>query len=240
MQKNYYAIIPANVRYDKKLTANAKLLYGEITALCNEKGYCWATNDYFASLYGVSKVSTSKWIKQLIDQGYIFSTIEYREGTKEILNRYLRIVYEPIKENFNTPIKEKFKDNNTIINNTINTIYIYSSVVCYLNEKADTKYKATSKKTQQLIKARENEGFILEDFKKVIDNKVAEWLGTDMEKYLRPETLFSPKFESYLNQKGDKSNGRNRNPGRNNYTFKSSAGTEITEEERKRAEEELI
>lgn len=119
-QKNYYAIIPANVRYDKELTPNAKLLYGEITALCNEKGYCWATNEYFATLYGVSKVSISKWISILVEKGYIYSEIKYKEESKEIINRYLSLVKYPIKEIFNTPIKEKFKDNNTYINNTYN------------------------------------------------------------------------------------------------------------------------
>ena len=125
-KKSYYAIIPANVRYDDDLTPNAKLLYGEVTALCNEKGYCWASNSYFAELYGVSNVSISKWINQLVKNGYLTSRINYKEGSKEILNRYLRIVNDPIKEKFNTPqtkvnepIKEKFKDNNTL-NNTFN------------------------------------------------------------------------------------------------------------------------
>lgn len=120
MDKAYYAVIPANVRYDNDLAPNAKLLYGEITALANEKGYCWATNTYFAELYRVSKTSVSKWIKQLCDKGYIKSKIIYREGTKEILNRYLTIVVGGIQEKLNTPIEEKLKDNNTILNNTIN------------------------------------------------------------------------------------------------------------------------
>ena len=134
MNKSYYAIIPANVRYDEELTPNAKLLYGEITALCNEKGYCRASNVYFAELYKVSKTSISKWISQLTAKGYITSKIIYRDGTKiieerrlyithpieEKLNRYERKVKEGIEEKLNTPIEEKLKENNTVINNTVN------------------------------------------------------------------------------------------------------------------------
>lgn len=114
---NFFAIIPANVRYSD-ITPNAKLLYGEITALCSKNGVCYATNDYFAQLYKVSKVSISKWIKELSDHGFIETSLEYKEGTKQILNRYIRIVYDPIKEKLNTPIKEKFKENNTSNINT--------------------------------------------------------------------------------------------------------------------------
>jgi hypothetical protein len=62
---NFYAIIPADVRYDRSLKPNAKLLYGEITALCNKEGFCWADNGYFADLYQVSKETISRWISQL-------------------------------------------------------------------------------------------------------------------------------------------------------------------------------
>ena len=121
-KKSYYAIIPANVRYDKNLKANAKLLYGEITALANEKGFCWSTNNYFAQLYDVSKVSVSKWVSDLEKGGYISLEMVYKTGTnqieqrkifitdpiKENFNTYKRKVKHPIKEKFNTPIKEKF------------------------------------------------------------------------------------------------------------------------------------
>lgn len=122
-KKSYYAIIPASVRYDKDLTANAKLLYGEITALCNERGYCWCNNSYFANLYEVSNVSISKWIASLVQKGYIASYITYKEGTKEIDKRYLTILNDPIKEKFNTPIKENFKENITKENNTLNNTF---------------------------------------------------------------------------------------------------------------------
>ncbi|WP_242957631.1 conserved phage C-terminal domain-containing protein [Clostridium cochlearium] len=86
-------------------------------------------------------------------------------------------------------------------NNSIKDSNIYSLVVDYLNEKAGTRYRASSNKTQQFIRGRLQEDFTLEDFYRVIDIKSKEWLGTDMEKYLRPETLFGAKFEGYLNQK---------------------------------------
>ena len=129
--KGYYAIIPANVRYDQRLPANAKLLYGEITALSNEKGYCWAGNDYFSVLYGVSKTSVSKWVSALRDSGYINVQVQYKEGTKQILHRYITLVKDPIEEKLMTPIRkvkdpieEKLIDNNTSNNTNNNTMNI--------------------------------------------------------------------------------------------------------------------
>lgn len=78
---------------------------------------------------------------------------------------------------------------------------LYTLVVSYLNEKAGTNYKPTTAKTKTAIHARAAEGFTLDDFKTVIDKKCKEWIGTEYEKYLRPETLFGTKFEGYLNAK---------------------------------------
>lgn len=142
---NYYSIIPASVRYDKRLTPNAKLLYAEITSLCNMNGQCFATNDYFAKLFCVSKVSISKWISQLVEYGYVSSVINYKEGSKEILNRYLTILNDPIKEKFNTPIKEKFKDNNT-------TNVEYNNNITYSNNKC----KPTLDEVKQYCFERKN------------------------------------------------------------------------------------
>lgn len=137
LQKVYYAVIPANVRYDKDLVPNAKLLYGEITALCNEKGYCWASNQYFAELYNVSDRTIKNWISQLADKGYIQRSVKYREGTKEIEQRKLFICGEnnfttsgnyapdPRENNLTTPSEKNCLDNNTSINNTFNNTDIY-------------------------------------------------------------------------------------------------------------------
>lgn len=121
---SYYAVIPASVRYDKTLPPNAKLLYGEITALTNEKGYCWAANTYFADLYSVTKQTISVWISALEKAGHIRTRLVYRDGTKAIANRQIFLA-TPIKKNLNTyyenseyPITKNRKDNNTKKNNT--------------------------------------------------------------------------------------------------------------------------
>lgn len=91
MNKGFYAIIPASIRYDNELPPTAKLLYSEITALCNEKGYCWAKNEYFAELYMVSERTISRWINKLIQKGYVNVEFQYKTGTREIIKRYIKL-----------------------------------------------------------------------------------------------------------------------------------------------------
>ena len=186
--KSYYSIIPANVRYDKELTPNAKLLYGEITALCNENGFCWANNDYFANLYGVSKTSISKWINDLVKKGYISSELIYKEDTKQIEDRYIRIVNEPIKENLNTPIEEKLnrgikenlKDNNTLTNNTNNNKEnIIKEIFDFWNE-------------QNIIIHRE----LSSELKKVINNTLKKYDVEEIKKcILRYGNMYHSEYE---------------------------------------------
>lgn len=119
---NYYAVIPAKVRYDKNLRANEKLLYGEITALASKDGECWASNSYFSELYGVVPSAISKWIKDLEEHGYI--SIEYvrKENSKEIDRRVIKLVEVVTFVNTGSHkcrrgYSQMKKENNTSINN---------------------------------------------------------------------------------------------------------------------------
>lgn len=138
---------------------------------------------------------------------------DYEPTTPESKNTYEQQHLNPTSRKQDTnALKENIKclkiKNNMLKNNNINNILSdseeipYKDIIDYLNLKAETNYKSTTRKTKDLIKARFNEGFTLEEFKKVIDNKTREWkYNAEMCKYLRPETLFGTKFESYLNQK---------------------------------------
>ncbi|WP_302967374.1 helix-turn-helix domain-containing protein [Intestinibacter bartlettii] len=213
LQKSYYAIIPANVRYDNDLTPNAKLLYGEITALCNEKGYCWASNNYFAELYKVSKKSISKWINQLIQKGYIKSQIMYKEGSKSIEERRLYIsnpmeekfhtpspkVLYPMEEKFHTPMEEKVKDNNTYINNTNNNTVISLDDIdniwkLYPNKKDKTKaYK-------YIKRILTKEKISVEELERAVKRYAKEKENTDKQYIKHGSTFFNGAYIDYLDE----------------------------------------
>ena len=116
-EKAYYAIIPANVRYCPTLSAHAKLFYGEMTALCNDKGYCWATNTYFSKLYEVNRATISVWVRALEERGFIKCTMK---------NNNMRRIYLAggVLEKSNRGIRKNrggvLEKSNTLYNNTLN------------------------------------------------------------------------------------------------------------------------
>ena len=123
IKNNYYAVIPATVRYNKELKPAEKLLYGEVTALANKMGYCFATNKYFADLYNVTNHTVSQWISHLEKKGYIQIDI-IRNDKKEIKERRIFIhdipyvqknTYPYVLKN-TEPMYKKVQDNNKNIN----------------------------------------------------------------------------------------------------------------------------
>ena len=179
----------------------------------NHDGHYWTYNSTkaFHKLFPyASEYQIRNALKHLEEQGLIIKgnynkssydrTIWYAL-TKTAISILQNYKMENVKiQNGNCDIDTPIPDNNT--DNNID----YKYIIDLLNEQAGTCYKSKTRKTRELIKARFNEGFTEDDFQKVIDNKVKEWKGTDFEKFLRPETLFGTKFESYLNQKTNSNN----------------------------------
>ena len=152
-----------------------------ITGNYNQAGFDktkWYSVDYstlsnLGNALGKNYPTIGSKLPNGMGKNYPTNTIDYTETTTET--------------NYSTSISDKPEID-------------YVGIVSYLNESTGKNYRATTPKTRTLIRARFKEGFKSEDFKKVVDNKVAEWQGDQkMSKFLRPETLFGTKFESYLN-----------------------------------------
>lgn len=216
--------IPKEIWLSTDLKVMEKLILVEIDSLDNEDG-CFASNEHFSKFFSLSKNRCSEIIKSLEKKGYIKIDYIYQEGSKAISRRVIRCVrnIDGGIRNIDNPIRkteegysENREDNNTSFSNTFSntsnkkdiveqsstTPLPYEEIVQYLNQKTNKNFKHTSKVTQRHIKARLAEGFTVNDFKQVIDNKCSDWLRDQkMKEYLRPETLFGTKFESYLNSK---------------------------------------
>ncbi|HJC00051.1 MAG TPA: helix-turn-helix domain-containing protein [Candidatus Flavonifractor merdavium] len=129
-EPSYWAVIPAAVRYDKDLPPNAKLLYGEVTALTDKRGYCYAHNSYFVELFGLSERSITRLLAILVDRGYLRIDVVRDSETQEVLERRIYAVYDksgevpPPPDNFvrtppdifdGTPPDKNVGENNTSI-----------------------------------------------------------------------------------------------------------------------------
>lgn len=205
---NYYAILPADVRYDSRLKANEKLLFAEITSLTNKMGYCYATNEYFATLYNTKKDTISRWISGLEKLGYLKREL-IRDNSGQITVRHLYINTSfnlgGIGQISNRGIGQIVKDNNKDINN----IYI---VFDKWNSKANViNHKKISKQIEDLcnkaLKAYNLED-ILESFDR-LDEAVAD------DKYFY-DTKWS--LVNFLKQSNGISNWMDEGQQWNNYT----------------------
>jgi|TARA_Y100000310_G_scaffold173163_1_gene173294 hypothetical protein len=95
----YYSILTAKVRYDNDISMGAKILFSEITALSNKKGYCFATNGYFAKLYDVTETTVSLWVKALIERKHIKA--KYQGGV-----RMLYVPQQTVRKQSKTDIRK--------------------------------------------------------------------------------------------------------------------------------------
>lgn len=139
--------------------------------------------------YKVDTKEVSEWILKKLKNGNLRNSRMDSEETQESLTE------------ITTKTTTEITNNNILSGNPTVSRIPYKEIVDYLNEKTGKNFKHKTAKTRKFIEARWNQDFRLDDFKKVIDVKTDEWLNTDSDKYLRPETLFGTKFEGYLNQK---------------------------------------
>lgn len=192
---NYMAFIPATLRYDNRLKSSEKILFGEFTALANKKGYCFATNKYFSTLYGVSVVTVSRWINHLKELGYIH--VEMIKEGKEIKERRIYPLLDPlskelipinkndnrgINKNDNRGINKNVKENNTRENNTsINTKRNIKESQTSLTERFDNLWKEYPKKQGKQAAFRAYKRAV----KKGVEDKDIELGIANYKKYIR-------------------------------------------------------
>ena len=208
-----YGIIPKKVMKDKGLSIEAKAIYAFISSYAGAGITSFPSVNLITDMLGISRQRFNKHRKLLEDKGYITIKNERTSDGSWGKNVYtletLPRLQNPTSDN---PTSDNVTtNNNTINNNTINnntksmsgnpTRVPYKEIIDYLNEKTGRNYQHKAKVNQKAIKARMNEGYTLEDFKTVIDKKTDEWNNdAKMKEFLRPETLFSEKFDRYLNE----------------------------------------
>ena len=220
-----YITIKAFMVNELHLSGNELIVYAVIYGF-SQVGSSWFTGSrkYLAAWCQTSEKSVTHNLKKLLDAGLIEKRTHYERGCTINDYRAIRSARRrgeetslggkklPSTGEESSPVRGEESSPHTIeVDNLVDTIDIVpqndsgsgsiAAIIDYLNERVGTHYTYHNKSINGLINARLSEGFTIDDFKTVVDNKVAEWAGTEWAKFLRPKTLFAPShFEEYLNQ----------------------------------------
>ncbi|ATH63211.1 conserved phage C-terminal domain-containing protein [Staphylococcus pasteuri] len=210
-----YGLVFKNVMKDTNLDIEAKALYSYLSSYAGSNETAFPSVSLICHELKISEKRFQKYRKQLEDNGYLFVD---RERTDNGFSKNIYTInHNSVSSHFvpvqnlperNLPVENVGTKNNSIKNNSIknnnNRVdhFTYKEIIEYLNRYTGKKFNFRAKANQELIKARFNEGYSKEDFLKVIDNKVSEWINVDsMKDYLQPSTLFrKSNFDKYLNQ----------------------------------------
>jgi len=214
--------IPRELLFDSNINKLQMAMIVEISSLSFGDLGCFASNKHLANFLGCKSSRASQLISDLESKKYIETKKFYNpDKPKQVLKReiYLLNKFNGVLNKFDdptyktkSPYLEKYKErepgsDNQLSNNTVgqpDCVIPYQKIINHLNSKTNKQFQVTTPKTRNFINQRWADGFRFDDFKKVIDNKLVDWLNDPTRNiYLRPQTLFGPNFESYLNEKTD-------------------------------------
>lgn len=208
-----YVVIQSWMVDELGLSGNELITYAVIHGF-SQDGESWfmGSRAYLAAWCGTTTKSVTANLRRLLDKGLIVRRSRIDRGVT--LNDYRtsprgKKLPHPREETSLPPREETSPHKLDIDNDSENIDIPFDEIVGVLNDVAGTSFKASSEATRRLVRARWAEGYRLADFERVARVKASQWLGTDMEKYLRPQTLFGTKFEGYLNERtAERTEGR--------------------------------
>jgi hypothetical protein len=185
---NYYAILTATVRHDKRLSSDEKLLYAEITALSNKYGFCWSSNDYLAKIFDCTVQSISRWISNLENFGYLKREIDKAAGNKRKL--YPLVTYLPSQSSKHDLLTDQVIPINPTVNTPINSTVKYNSII-------DNSIKEVKGKSTQTI-------FMPLAYERIWDIPVP----TEYKPQWQSEPLLAEKWEMFCKSRFESHNAR--------------------------------
>ena len=200
MKDDSYVVIQAFMLNDLELKGNELIVYATIYGFTQDgEHWFYGTKGYLAEWCGATKGTVGNCLKSLVAKGLLERREKTHMGQTKIEYRAVKNANTPYKNCDTTHTKIAPINNLEEQSNQEDKDIPYADIIDYLNTCSGKRFRCVES-TRKVIRARWGEGYTFDDFRHVIEVKCAEWLGTDMEKYVRPQTLFGTKMEAYANQ----------------------------------------